>query len=297
VRDQEDPWRRDGLRRPSVALEPQLVLSVDVEDWGQSTYDRSRPVTARAERNTHRVLDILAAHRRRATMFVLGLFADAFPAVVRRMAAEGHEIASHGHGHVPIFLQDADAFRQDVRRAKRQLEDLSGQPVAGYRAPDFSIVAKTTWALDVLAEEQYLYDSSIYPIVHGRYGIPEWPAEPAWVTTRDGGSILEMPIATVDFAGRRWPVAGGGYHRAMPWPLIRSAVASVLAEGRVFVSYCHPYEFDPSELKDLGVPAKIRLHQGLGRSGFQGKFERMLATFGGVPAIDVARAAGIRAAA
>lgn len=271
------------------------MLTVDVEDWGQSTFDRSLPITPRAEQNAHLVLDILAAHKRRATMFVLGLLADRFPGVVRRMEAEGHEIASHGYAHEPIFLQEPAAFRDDVRRTKRLLEDLVGHEVTGYRAPDFSILPRTLWALDVLAEEGHTYDSSIFPIVHGRYGIPDWPTDPVWVTTASGARILELPIATCAWAGRRWPVAGGGYHRAMPWLLIRSAVSRQLSAGHVFVSYCHPYEFDANELRELRMPASVRLYQGLGRSTFRRKFEHLMSRFGGVPAGDVARAAAAAA--
>jgi polysaccharide deacetylase family protein (PEP-CTERM system associated) len=258
-----------------------LVVSVDVEDWPQSTWDHALEISPRAARNTERVLDILALHRRRATMFVLGKFAERFPEVVRRIAREGHEVASHGYGHIEVFRQSPGEFQEDVRRSKQLLEELTGQPVLGYRAPDFSIVASTTWALDVLAELGFRYDSSVVPVETGRYGIAGWPTDPVCVLLPSGRTIVELPIATLTWLGRRWPVAGGGYHRLLPWTMIRWVVRHHLEHQEPFISYCHPYEFDATEFDtlELDIPLKTRLHQGLGRRGFQPKFERLLATF------------------
>jgi polysaccharide deacetylase family protein (PEP-CTERM system associated) len=263
-----------------------LVISVDVEDWPQSTWDHSLDITARAAHNTERLLEILARHGTRATMFVLGKFAERFPHLVRRIAKMGHEVASHGHGHVEIFRQSPKQFHEDVRRAKNFLEDLIGQPVLGYRAPDFSIVSTTIWALDILAECGFQYDSSIFPAQQRRYGIAEWPTHPVRVRLSSNRSIVEFPIAVVEVLGRRWGVAGGGYHRLLPWQVIRWAIREKLSRGEPFMAYCHPYEFDAAEFAalDLDIPLTTRLHQGLGRRGFQAKFERMLTTFDGVRA-------------
>lgn len=268
----------------------QLVVSVDVEDWPQSTWDHGLDITPRAADNTERVLDILAMYGRSATMFVLGKFAERFPETVRRMAREGHEVASHGYGHVEVFRQTRSEFREDVRRAKHLLEDLTGQPVLGYRAPDFSIVSSTTWALDALAEVGVQYDSSIVPVQTARYGICGWPTDPVRVRLPSGHSIVEVPIATLTLLGRRWPVAGGGYHRLLPWSVIRWAVRHRLQRREPFVAYCHPYEFDAYEFAalDMDIPLKTRLHQGLGRRGFQPKFERLLTTFHVVQARELA---------
>jgi len=258
-----------------------LILSMDVEDWPQSTWDRSLPITTRSARNTERVLDLLKSRNVCITMFVLGKFAEAFPALVRRMADEGHEIASHGHGHVEIFKQTPEEFREDVRRSKHFLEDTTGKPVVGFRAPDFSIVKASLWALDVLAEEGFEYDSSIFPIVHDRYGIPGWPASPVRVQLAAGKSLVELPIATRPFGTRRLPVAGGGYHRLLPGTAIAWIVARVVDTGMPFMAYCHPYEFDPNEFREieLRIPWKTRLHQGLGRRGFRRKFVRLIDRF------------------
>lgn len=267
-----------------------LVLSIDIEDWPQSTWDRSLELTQRAAENAERVLDILAEHSKKATMFVLGRFAERFPAVVKRMAQENHEVASHGYSHIEIFRQTAEEFREDVYRSKCILEDLSGSPVLGYRAPDFSIISRTIWALDILAELGFQYDSSIFPIHHGRYGIPSWPTHPVKANLRAGLSIVELPIATATILGRRWPVAGGGYHRLLPSPIIHWAITNTLRRGVPFVVYCHPYEFDISEFAelDLKIPLRVRLHQGIGRRGFRAKFERLLKSFQVVPAYRIA---------
>src|SRR5262249_27775522 len=149
------------------------VISVDVEDWPQSSWDRALPITRRAADNTHRVLSILRESGVRATMFVLGKLADAFPAVIKSIRAEGHEVACHGYGHVEIFKQSREEFAQDLRRAKDVLEQILGEPVKGYRAPDFSVVRGTLWALEVIAEAGFEYDSSIFPVRRPRYGIPD----------------------------------------------------------------------------------------------------------------------------
>lgn len=255
-----------------------LVVSVDVEDWPQSTWDHSLPITERARRNTEHFLDIAAASGRKVTCFVLGKFAERFPACVQRMAADGHEVASHGYGHIEVFRQAPAEFREDVRRSKRLLEELTGRSVAGYRAPDFSITRRSLWALEILATEGFQYDSSIYPIRHGRYGIPGWPVQPVRVRLPSSDHIVQLPLATVEALGRRWPVAGGGYHRLLPWWLIRWAIRRTLKAGGTFVSYCHPYEFDPDEFRTLSfpLPLKRRLHQGLGRGGFEAKFIHLL---------------------
>ena len=267
-----------------------LVASIDVEDWPQSTWDRSLEITPRAEANTLRLLDLLARSGKKATLFVLGKYAQRFPQSVRRMADEGHEVASHGYGHVEIFKQDRCEFKADVAHSRALLEDLTGRPIIGYRAPDFSIVEESLWALDELAELGFQYDSSIFPRRMARYGIEGWPDDPVVVRLRNGLSITELPIATLDYRGRRLPVGGGGYHRLLPWPLIRAAVRRRLADHDLFMAYCHPYEFDPAEFSSLNlpIPLKTRLHQGLGRRGFAAKFDRLL---NGFPTITAGAAA------
>jgi polysaccharide deacetylase family protein (PEP-CTERM system associated) len=240
-----------------------------------------------------RVLDVLADENAKATCFILGKFAEKFPACVKRIAAEGHEIASHGCGHVDVFRLSPAEFREDVRRSKGQLEFLTGMPVKGYRAPDFSIVKESLWAMDILAEEGFLYDASIKPAVLARFGVPNFPAQPVQMPLKDGRSLVELPVATLKVLGRCYPVAGGGYHRLLPFPLIRWVIEKTVLAGEVFMAYCHPYEFDPDEFAHLGypLPLKTRLHQGLGRRGFEAKFRQMLREFEATLAARVAEKA------
>ena len=258
-----------------------LVVSIDVEDWPQSTWDHSLEISDRAVRNTERVLNILAKYRKTVTMFVLGKFAERFPDTVKNILSAGHEVACHGYGHIEIFRQTPDEFRQDAQRAKGFLEDLLGVPVLGYRAPDFSVVSSTLWALDTLSELGFQYDSSVFPTKQKRYGIGGWPTCPVRVRLRSGREIVQLPISVACVFGRRFGVAGGGYHRLLPWTMIRLVIARKLRRGEPFIAYCHPYEFDPAEFESLQfrVPIRVRLHQGVGRKGFQRKFERMLAHF------------------
>jgi polysaccharide deacetylase family protein (PEP-CTERM system associated) len=215
-------------------------------------------------------------------MFVLGKFAEAFPNIVREARAEGHEIACHGYGHVEIFQQSRKEFTADVFHSKDLLEQILGERIRGYRAPDFSIVCHTLWALEVLAEAGFEYDSSIFPISRARYGIPNWPITPVRVSLPGDKSIMEFPIATFRFLGRNWPVGGGGYHRLLPGFLSRYFAKSVML-STPFIFYCHPYEFDAREFTELlfRIPMRMRLHQGLGRRWFMPRFKAFLHRFGG----------------
>ncbi|MBK1674884.1 hypothetical protein CKO35_16650 [Ectothiorhodospira shaposhnikovii] len=258
-----------------------VILSVDVEDWAQSTLDTNLPIYPRAQGNTEHLLDLVGEEGHKLTCFVLGRFAEVFPETVRRMAREGHEVASHGFGHVNIYEQTPQEFREDVRRSKAQLEDLIGDEVVGYRAPNFSLGPAGDWPLEILAEEGFRYDSSIFPSPTYRHGRANWPAYPARVLLPSGLSLVEFPAATLRLFGRVLPVAGGGYHRLLPWPVIRWAVSRSMAANQAFTLYCHPYEFDPGEFAHLPIelPWKLRLHQGLGRAGFEAKFRKLLSTF------------------
>lgn len=264
------------------------VISIDVEDWPQSSWDRELPITERAARNTRRLLDLLARHNVRTTMFVLGKMAERFPEVLREIDAAGHEVGSHGYGHVEIFKQSRQEFAADLKRSKDFLEQTLGKRVRGFRAPDFSIVRSSLWALEVLAEQGFDYDSSIFPVKRPRYGIPDWPLTPARVLLPDGRSILEFPIASYRAWGKNWPVGGGGYHRLLPGMAGRWLARRVM-QSRPFVFYCHPYEFDPREFAEIevDVPFKVRLHQGLGRGRFESRFVSLVRQFGGCAMIDL----------
>lgn len=258
------------------------VISIDVEDWPQSTWDRNLPITERAVDNTRRVLRILRKAGVRSTMFVLGKLAESFPHVVKEIQADGHEVACHGYGHVEIAQQTPDEFLLDIRRAKDLLEQITGEKVLGYRAPDFSIVCKTLWAFDALAEAGFAYDSSVVPVRLVRYGIPEWPVGPTRVRLDNDRTIMEAPLATFHWLGKNWPVGGGGYHRLLPGFMSRYLARQVMASSP-FVFYCHPYEFDIRELTELPfqLPFRIRIHQGAGRRWFERRFISFAGRFGG----------------
>lgn len=266
---------------PDLAYGPP-VISIDVEDWPQSTWNRDLPITERAAVNTRRVLGVLRRSGVRATLFVLGKFAERFPAIVREIHAEGHEVACHGFGHLEIPRQSHKEFLSDVRRAKDLLEQIIGEKVRGYRAPDFSIVRNTLWTFDALAEAGFEYDSSIVPVRLARYGIPEWPVLPVRVRLGAGATILEAPLATFRWLGKNWPVGGGGYHRLFPGFLSRYLARQVMTTAP-FVFYCHPYEFDVRELREipLRLPWHVRLHQGAGRRWFERRFMSFIGCFGG----------------
>lgn len=259
------------------------IITVDVEGWAQSTISPDIPITGIAEKNTHIVLDLLDELNVRSTMFVLGKFAELFPDTVKEIAKRGHEIASHGYGHVSVFRQNRADFREDLVRSKAMLEDMVGVEILGYRAPAFSIIRENLWAFEEVADAGYKYESSIYPIKHPRYGIPEFPKDPVVLELESGKSIVEVPISTYDTSKKSYPVAGGGYHRLLPSFLIQKAVKNVLTK-RDFIFYCHPYEFNGTEWwspeyksLNLDVSMYYKLHQGFGRGYlFTSRFKNMV---------------------
>lgn len=230
------------------------AMSVDVEDYFQvSAFDRvvdraSWPLReSRVVANTERLLDLFDDARVRATFFVLGWVGERFPGLVRSIGARGHELASHGYGHELVYAQTAVQFREDVRRAKAVIEDAGGAPVLGYRAPSYSVIDSSLWALDVLLEEGHRYDASIFPIRHDRYGIPDAPRH-VHMRHRAAGSIVEIPVATVRWAGVNLPVGGGGYFRQLPYAFTRWGFSRVnRIENRPAMFYLHPWEIDPDQ--------------------------------------------------
>lgn len=248
------------------------AMSVDVEDYFQvsafeATVSRADwpAFESRVDRNTRRLLDIFDEFSIKSTFFTLGWIAERHPRLVQEIASRGHEIASHGHEHRLIYDQTPEAFRQDVRRAKAVLEETSGQLVAGYRAPSYSITERSLWALDVLAEEGYAYDSSIFPIRHDRYGIPAAPRHPHAVNTSGGDSLVEAPASTVRIGSTNLPVAGGGYFRILPYWWTRWGIARVnRLERRPAIFYLHPWEIDPDQPRiSSGAVSRFRHYYNL----------------------------------
>jgi polysaccharide deacetylase family protein (PEP-CTERM system associated) len=236
------------------------ALTVDVEDYfhvaalapsiPRDTWDtRESRVTA----NTRRLLALFADFDVKATFFVLGWVAERHPGLIREIASGGHEVACHGFSHRLVYEQTPEEFREETIRSKKLLEDITGRAVEGYRAASYSIVKESLWAIDILIDQGFAYDSSIFPVHHDRYGIPDADRKPHRMTGRNGGTIVEWPLATANLAGYRLPVAGGGYFRLLPYSLTRWGLASINSkEARPFIFYLHPWEVDPDQPR---VPA------------------------------------------
>jgi len=231
------------------------AFSVDVEDYFQvGAFERHVPrqdwnrLEPRVERNTRRLLDLCNEHGVKGTFFVLGWVAERWPGLVRDIRDAGHELGTHGQDHRRVTTLTPPQFREDVRRSKGLIEDAAGTEVIGYRAPNYSIVRETMWAMDVLMEEGFRYDSSIFPIRHDRYGIPDFPRFPRPVRGSNGSSLHEVPISTVRLAGMNLPFVGGGYLRQFPMSFIRWGMRRLnRIERRPAVLYIHPWELDPEQ--------------------------------------------------
>jgi polysaccharide deacetylase family protein (PEP-CTERM system associated) len=247
-------------------------LSVDVEDWFQVgafetviARDLWDGLDCRVERNCETVLQLFDEAGVKATFFTLGWVARRYPAMMRRIAATGHEVASHGWDHARVHTLDPTRFAADLKRTREELEDITGQAVQGYRAPSFSIDARDPWAHRVLAEQGYRYSSSVAPIVHDHYG---WPEAPRFAFRPVPGSdLLELPVATAEFAGRRIAAGGGGFFRVLPYALSRWAIRQVnRREGRPAVFYFHPWEIDPEQPRvgTASLRSKMRHYTNLG---------------------------------
>jgi polysaccharide deacetylase family protein (PEP-CTERM system associated) len=275
------------------------AMTIDVEDYFHvSVFDNVIPrsrwdgLESRVCANTDRLLETFESHGVKATFFVLGWVAERFPALVSRIVALGHEVASHGYGHRLIYQQTREGFRDDVRRAKDLLERVAGQRVEGYRAPSYSITSESLWALDVLLAEGHTYDASIFPVRHDRYGIPESPRHPH-VLHREAGALIEAPGSTVRLSGINVPVAGGGYFRILPYAWTRWGMNRLnLRERRPAIFYLHPWEIDPAQPRfDAGWVGRFRHYRNLDKT--EGRLRCLLRDFRFAPLRQIL--AGIRA--
>lgn len=273
------------------------ALTFDIEDWHQLVewkLNGTLPACSpNVLRQTYDILETLAASHVRATFFVLGLVAEAHPRLVRDIAAGGHEIGSHGWSHRPIYHQSRAAFTAETRRGKAILEDTMGQAVAGYRAAAFSITTASRWALEVLVEAGFGYDSSIFPIAGRRYGIPGTPLEPHTVATA-AGDLVEFPLTVVEWCGRHWPVGGGGYFRLLPYAITQAAIEQTNADGRAANIYFHPYEFSRTLLvprltsaRHYVTGGRYVLFHNMNRGLNRRRFARLLSGFKFAPIKDL----------
>jgi len=260
------------------------AFSVDVEDYFHvealaSAIDRSSwsSLEYRAEASTNRLLELLHAEGVHATFFVLGWIARRSPGLVRAIHAAGHEVACHGLTHQMVTRQTPEQFRAETLESKNLLEDAAGVPVRGYRAATYSITRKSLWALDVLAELGFDYDSSIFPIRHDLYGIPD---APRFRYRPPGLNLLEVPVTTVEFLGQRLPCGGGGYFRLLPYSLFRSAIRRVnTTDGEAAVFYCHPWEIDPGQPHVAGLSLKSRFRHYTNLSKMESRLRQLLRDF------------------
>lgn len=256
------------------------ALTVDVEEWFQvGAFEKTivrddwDHLESRVADNTARVLDLFAAAGVKGTFFTLGWVAARQPRLIRRIVAEGHELASHGWDHARVFTMDAAGFRADLTRAKAALEDAGGVAVTGYRAPSFSIDPRTPWAHAVLAESGYRYSSSVAPLRHDHYGWPDSPRY-AWKPLADH-DLIELPVTVAEIAGRRI-ATGGGFFRLLPAALTDHALAQVNAEAQPGVFYFHPWEVDPGQPRVAGAPLRSRVRHYSRLEAMAGKLERLV---------------------
>lgn len=264
---------------------PTNGMSVDVEDWfhvgafenviERGSWDR---LPQRVERNCDAILAMFAELGVQATFFTLGWVAERHPALMRRIADAGHELASHGWDHARVFTLDRESFAQDLDRSRKVIEDASGLRVIGYRAPSFSIDARTPWAYDELASQGYAYSSSVAPVVHDHYG---WPEAPRFAFhPLPGSDMVEVPVTTAMFAGRRMAAGGGGFFRVLPYGFTRWAIRQVgQRERRPAVFYFHPWEIDPDQPRVDNAPLKSRLRHYTNLDLMAGKLRQLIGEF------------------
>jgi polysaccharide deacetylase family protein (PEP-CTERM system associated) len=261
------------------------AMTVDIEDYFQvqalaRVVDRRdwAALPSRVERNTNRVLDLFAEHGMKATFFTLGWIAERHPQLLRRIIREGHEPASHGWAHFRADEHSPEAFRADIRRTKATLEDIGGVAIAGYRAASFSIGRRNQWAFAILAEEGYAYSSSVYPVRHDLYGMPEAPRFP--FRPMAGHGFREFPVTSLRRLGRNWPCGGGGWFRLLPYAVSAAALRAVHGDdGRACIFYFHPWEIDPEQPMQPGLALKSRFRHYTNLARMEGKLQRLLGDF------------------
>jgi polysaccharide deacetylase family protein (PEP-CTERM system associated) len=282
---------------------PLNAFSLDVEDYFQVSALASAVARctwsereSRVERNTDVILEALAERGVRGTFFVLGWIAERHPGLVKRIAESGHEIASHGYSHKLIYSQTPAEFREETVQSKRLLEDLIGASVLGYRAASFSITRDSLWALDVLLDAGFLYDSSVFPIRHDRYGLPEAARDPGPIEAPSGRSLVEFPMSAASFFGVRVPVCGGGYFRIFPYWLTRMGLRQInRRHGQPFTFYLHPWEVDPGQPRVSGVGWLSRFRHYTNLHRCESRLRRLLSEFEFAPMREVLRTRGLLA--
>jgi polysaccharide deacetylase family protein (PEP-CTERM system associated) len=270
------------------------ALTIDVEDYYHVSafesvvkFEEWGAFASRVERNTERILELLDIFKVRATFFILGWVAERSSGLVKKIQREGHEIACHGYRHQLVYKIGQEKFREDIKRGKRILEDIIGDKVVGYRAPSYSITKESLWGLDILAEEGYKYDSSIFPIIHDRYGIPDFGRFPQKINLNGKGNILEFPLSTIRLFNSNFPIAGGGYFRLFPYTIFKRGIKRInIVEKQPVIFYFHPWEIDP-EQPVLKVKLRTRLRHYINLKKTEGRLKRLLSDFRWGRVLDV----------
>jgi len=265
-------------------------LSFDIEDWFQVenlkdaiSFKQWEGCDLRVIQNTRRILSLLEKHQTRATFFVLGWIAEKCPSLIKEITAGGHEIASHGYGHELIYKLTPNEFHKDIKRSKEILESITATPILGYRAPSFSITPESKWAIDVLKDLGFTYDSSIFPTsFHNRYGFNGSSSLPF----RFGNGLFEIPLSTYRFGGANFPLAGGGYFRLFPYAYFRHFFQRLNKHGKPIVFYLHPWELDPGQPK-MKVRFNYRLRHYVNLEKTEKRLEKLLKEFRFVPLINL----------
>lgn len=260
------------------------AMSVDVEDYFQvsafeNVIDRASwdSIECRVEDNTHRILDLFSDRGIKATFFVLGWVADRYPGIVERIVSDGHELASHGYGHQRVTTLTPQSFKEDISKTKNLLEDLAGVEVKGYRAPSYSIGKDNLWAHDVLKEVGYRYSSSVYPVYHDLYGMPDAPRYPFQVAD---DQLTEIPISTGRMLGNNFPIGGGGYFRLFPYSISKFAINHVNRKEREpCVFYFHPWEIDPGQPRQQSVKFKTKFRHYLNLGRMESRLKQLINDF------------------
>lgn len=264
-------------------------LTVDVEDYfhaealaGAVSRKEWDSLESRVERNTRRVLEVLDRHQVRATFFILGWVAHRYAGLVREIQTAGHELGCHSYWHRLVYRLTPAEFREDTLQAKKVIEDAAGEAVVGYRAPTFSVVRRSFWALDILAELGFQYDSSIFPVRHDRYGVPDYSRFPCRHEGQNGQSLTELPLSTFSLMGTNFPFGGGGYLRILPLGYTHFGFRRVNREGMPVVVYFHPWELDPDQPRpNLGLRSRFRHYTNLDK--MESRVDELLRTYAFAP--------------
>jgi polysaccharide deacetylase family protein (PEP-CTERM system associated) len=270
------------------------ALTFDIEDYYQveafKKYIRFEAwprYPSRVVENTRKIIDILDQRNVKATFFILGWIAERFPDMIRRLTDDGHEIATHGYAHHMVYTQTPADFEKDLALSLEILETISGRKVIGYRAPTYSIIEETYWAFDILVKYNLRYDSSIFPITHDRYGVPDGERFPHQIHRDTGTTIMEFPLSTLRFGKWNFPIAGGGYMRLLPYWVLKKGIQHLNHQQQPCIIYLHPWELDPEQPKISNIPVTTRVRHYLNLRSTATKLRQLIHDFEFAPIKEV----------